>query len=443
MANEIIYQNVTGQTVNGVAPGGQTTSSDNNQALADQGFAWIGPAGGNTGSGSGVNSGGGIGGSDYDPYKFMTLEEARAKADATFAGMQSPMSLELIKQRELEAQNLGRQTAGTIYDPKIKESERLGKGEVSTVKGVTGQSQGFNISTAEATYLNNTQKEVQSRTKEIVDTKATYIANGDFEAAKRADDQIKALQEYENQLIMAKANYALSLMSGDREKAGAVLAEQRFAFDRETTKTELGFKLAELTGEYDGSPTFAAKQASIDNALREANLTGVYNGAETLDARIQNAQLALQKEGLELDWAKFKETVRSNQVQESLSRARLAQTAAEKEKTPGAYMDATIERLKTLRDAGQLTDANYLAELNVLGTTFGYDVNDTVNRKNLESAVNKAMEGDTQAINELSNVSINDSGVKRQKEWYEKHPLSNLGTILKYSGEAGLNFFGL
>ena len=41
-----IYQNVTGQTINGVAPGGQITSSDNNQALADQGFAWVGPGGG-------------------------------------------------------------------------------------------------------------------------------------------------------------------------------------------------------------------------------------------------------------------------------------------------------------------------------------------------------------------------------------------------------------
>lgn len=243
MANAI-YQNITGQTINGVAPGGQIISSDNNQALADQGFAWVGPAG--SGSGANATEVAGNSGGSYDQYNFMTLKQAQRLAENAFSGMQSPMTMEQIRQRELEAQELNRQTAGAIYDPKIKGSEALGRGQISTTKGVVGQGSGFTLSTAEMTYLNNVQGEVQARTKEIVDAKANYIAQGDFAAAERADEQIALLREYENKLIMAKANYALALMSGDREQANAILDQQKFAFDRYATQATLDLNIAEF-----------------------------------------------------------------------------------------------------------------------------------------------------------------------------------------------------
>lgn len=119
-----------------------------------------------------------------NPYAFMTLDQAKRAAESAFSGMQSPMTMEQIRQRELEAQELSRQTAGAIYDPKIKGSEALGRGQISTTKGVVGQGSGFTLSTAERTYLNNVQGEVQARTKEMVDAKANYIAQGDFAATK-------------------------------------------------------------------------------------------------------------------------------------------------------------------------------------------------------------------------------------------------------------------
>jgi hypothetical protein len=172
-------------------------------------------------------------------HQQMTLAQAQAQAAGAFSGMQSPMTMDQIRERELEAQELGRETAASIYTPQIKGSEALGRGQMSTVRGAVGQGSGFALSTAEMTFMNNTQAEVQSRTKEIVDTKANYIAQGDFQAAERADQQIASLREYENQLVMAKANYALQLMSGDREQANVVLNQQKFAFDQYSTERQL------------------------------------------------------------------------------------------------------------------------------------------------------------------------------------------------------------
>ncbi len=260
----------------------------------------------------------------------MSLADAQRRAAQAFSGMQSPMSLDLIRQREQEAQDLARQTAGTIYKPQIKRSEQLGRGEVSTVGGVIGQSAGFNVSTAESAYLNNVQREVQARTQDIVNTKAQFIADGDFRAAERADQQIAQLQEYENQLVMAKANYALQIMQGDRDAARLALEGQRFElekhtaeFQQEMAEKNYGLQLAGLTGEMpDGTPTFQALQASIQNSFAKAGITGYYQDAPTMDRMYKEAQLDFQQQGMDLNRAQFELAVRAQEFSESMARAR-------------------------------------------------------------------------------------------------------------------------
>lgn len=318
-----IFQNITGQTINGVAPGGQIVVDKGGQSLSDQGFAYVGSS-----ALSGTPQNPSLAGvsPSYSPPKLMSLGEAQKKADEAFSGMQSPMTLSQIRQRELEAQALGRQTAMSVYDPKIRQSEALGRGEVSTAQGILGQGSGFNLSTAEHTYINNIHNEVFNRTKELVDSKATLIMQGDFQAAERADEQIARLKEYDNQLVMAKADYALRLMADNKDAARLALEQQRFSFEREEAywnrdleMNKLELTVANLMGEYRGKPTLEAENAKIRFALDEAGLTGTYNGKETLDSRIKQAQLELQREGLDLDWAKFEESVRQFNQEMSLS----------------------------------------------------------------------------------------------------------------------------
>lgn len=415
--------------------------------------------GGSAASGGGINPATGKyeGGATQDnavaaptitPYSLMSLSDAKAQADKAFSGMVSPMTLEDIRKRETAAQELTAKTAENVYNPQIKGSEALGRGQISTVKGAVGQGSGFNLSTAESTYLNNTQGEVQARTKELVDAKATYIANGNFDAADRADAQIQQLNEYNNQLTMAKANYALSLMSGDRETASLMLETQQAAFNQTATLKGLELDVANLVGEYQGKPTLAAQNAAIQNALAEAGLTGIYQGKETLENRIQNAQIALQKEGIQIDRERLAETIRSNKVQESLAYARLKNDNSSKaEETPSGIMNATIERLKTLRDTGLLTDLGYEAEIANLAVGFG----ENANIDNIKSFVNKAMEGSQVSANDITAISSgsNADTIKKSKQWYERNPLVNVADALVVKGvyegskSIGSVFFGL
>ena len=134
----------------------------------------------------------------------------------------------------------------------------------------------------------------------------------------------------------------------------------------------LNISIAQLTGDYNGSPTFAATQAKIENALAEANLTGFYNGSKTLEAVTTEAQLALQREGIDIERDRLSETIRSNRAQEGLSAARLASESGKNDPTPTDAVNETVNRLVDLRNSGKLNDANYQAEVRALGSKLGY-----------------------------------------------------------------------
>jgi len=134
------------------------------------------------------------------------------------SGMTSPMTLDQIRQRESDERAARRASADALFNPQIRRAEITGEKQVSSGEGVTGQNMGFNISTAEVQFINTIQNQVDDRIGEIVKSKADWIATGDFEAARRADDAIAKLSEYNNNLIMKKAELALSLMSNQRSQ---------------------------------------------------------------------------------------------------------------------------------------------------------------------------------------------------------------------------------
>lgn len=329
----------------------------------------------------------------------VSLESATAQAEQAFSGVVSPMSLEEIRTREKEAQDLALQAANSTYDPQKQREQQVGGAQVSTAEGVVGQRQGFNVSTAELAFVADVQTKVEDRIKSVENAKATYIAQGNMAAADRADQQIQQLNEFNTQMTIAKANYALQIMAGNRDEARLGLEKDKFALEEANFKRQgeqfdkqLAISIAGLTGEYEGSPTFAAKQAEIQNSIATANLTGYYEGKETLAAVAQRVQLDLAKKGYELNVKQLEETIRSNRAQESIARSR-GGGGGSTETTPSSYTDAAIARLRNLRDSGKLTDANYDAEVRNLAAQQGIDVSTPDAYGAFKSGINKTLEG--------------------------------------------------
>lgn len=138
------------------------------------------------------------------------------QASDMLSGMTSPMTLDQIRQQEADARAQRRASADALFNPQIQRATITGEKQVSSAGGVTGQNMGFNISTAEVQFINSVQNQVDDKINEIVKSKADWIATGDFEAARRADNAIAKLSEYNNNLIMKKAELALNLRSDQR-----------------------------------------------------------------------------------------------------------------------------------------------------------------------------------------------------------------------------------
>ena len=266
----------------------------------------------------------------------MSLETARAKADKAFSGLVAPMTLDEIRGRETTAKGLTAQTAEAVYDPAISRQKQTGAAQVSTTKGVVGQRQGFNISTAEQAYVADVQNKVQDRIQEVENNKASYIAQGNLAAADRADSQIQDLNEWNSQMTIAKAQYALQIMSGSREQAGLELQRAKFGLDKKAQEfsegmanENLAISIAGMTGTYTNpttgevNSTLASKQADINNAIAEANLTGFYKDEETVQGEAQRLQSALNERGMVVSERQIDEMIRSNYAQEGLAAARL------------------------------------------------------------------------------------------------------------------------
>lgn len=119
----------------------------------------------------------------------MTLANAQGQAEKAFSGLVAPMTVEQIRAREAEAKAGTLATASSIYDPNIQREKQTGAAQTSTAQGVVGQRQGFNISTAEQAFVADVQNKVQDRVREVENIKASYISQGNLDAADRADTQ--------------------------------------------------------------------------------------------------------------------------------------------------------------------------------------------------------------------------------------------------------------
>lgn len=171
----------------------------------------------------------------------MTLDQAKSQAESAFSGIVAPMTLEEIRNREAESKKVTAETATSIYDPQISREKQTGGAQVSTAEGVVGQKQGFNISTAEQAFVADVQNKVNDRIKEVENVKASYISQGNLAAADRADSQLQSLNEFNTQMTIAKANYALQIMAGNRDQAQLELskAQAEAQMKQDAMKTEL------------------------------------------------------------------------------------------------------------------------------------------------------------------------------------------------------------
>lgn len=336
----------------------------------------------------------------------MTLSEAQAKADAQLSGLATPMSLSEIRSREAEQKAAALAGAEAQYNPQIRAEQASGRRVLSSAEGATGQRQGFNLSTAESAYLSGIEADVNQRVKDVENQKAAAISTGNLAAIQRAEDNIAKLTEAQNNIALKKIELGLQYYGIGLQERQLATEEKAQEFNEQMAEKNLAINLAQLTGEYEGSPTYAAKQAAISNALAEANLTGYYNGKKTLEAVTSDAQLELQKQGIELDRQQLAETIRSNRAQEGLSASRLTSEKAAA-KTPTDVTNETIARLTNLRNSGQLNDANYAAETRTLASALGYD---TDSLGELQSIVNRAMEGDTSSKQYLANQANQSMG---------------------------------
>jgi len=186
----------------------------------------------------------------------MTLAEAQRQADQAFSGIVAPMSLEEIRAREEAAKAVTAETAASIYNPQISREKQTGASQVSTAEGVVGQRQGFNISTAEQAFVADVQNKVQDRIKEVENIKAAYISQGNLAAADRADAQIQLLNEFNTQMTIAKANYALQIMAGNREQAQLELAQAQAKADQAAQNRQLDVAEIEMLSKIPEGKTF-------------------------------------------------------------------------------------------------------------------------------------------------------------------------------------------
>lgn len=192
------------------------------------------------------------GGEDRD-YGTLSLAGAQQQANQAFSGLVAPMTTEEINAREEASVASTLQTAESIYDPNIAREKQTGASQVSTATGVVGQRQGFNISTAEQAFVASVQNNVQDRVREVENIKASYISQGNLDAADRADAQLQSLNEWNSEMTIAKANYALQLMAGNREEAQLGMSQAQLAlqeraqqFSEGTTDRQLMMQAEEL-----------------------------------------------------------------------------------------------------------------------------------------------------------------------------------------------------
>lgn len=146
---------------------------------------------------------------------------AEVTADSLLSGFQSAITPEQIRAREMQEREQNKLIAEGLFNPKIAEAKKLGEARVGSTEAQFGVGRGLGLSTAETSFINSIQKEVDQRVSDIEAQKAAFIASGNFQAAQQADQSLLALQEQSNNLVLKKAELALALRGQETTQLNA------------------------------------------------------------------------------------------------------------------------------------------------------------------------------------------------------------------------------
>lgn len=226
------------------------------------------------------------------PITPSAAPSSKSTIDSLTEGISTAITPEEIRQREAQQKEQIRQMAEGIFNPMIEEARATGEKKVGSAKAQLGVARGLGLSTAETTFINSVQAEVDKQVRQIEAKKAEFIASGNFQAAQQAEQALMDLQNQQNNLILAKAGMALQLMGMEQE---AFQFEKQFAFTVDSFDFKKKVDIAGLTGLFDGAETLAAKQQRLQNELAKAAVTGEFEGEKTLQAKQWEEELKNMK----------------------------------------------------------------------------------------------------------------------------------------------------
>ena len=271
------------------------------------------------------------------------LTEAQKEANTMLgsdSGLVSPMSLADIKSQEASRVESAKSSNIATYQPQIDQAKISGERAVGAAEGQLaggGIGAGSAAGSAQIAYLAATQTDVDNRVAEIQKQQDAALQKGLLDIYDKSQASIDKLNEYSNNLIMKRADLAMSIVSQKQNQEQIDISKQSAEASQEIAKKQLSLSIAESLGYFDdGTPTFQAKQAQIENAYKKADLTGIMSdGTKTLAAKTAALDYALKQEGIQIDKAQLAETIRSNKANEGMSAARLAYEKSQANKKSG------------------------------------------------------------------------------------------------------------
>ena len=332
--------------------------------------------------------------------------------DTPLADIQKPASLAEIRGSEdfKTAEERRRESAGRLFDPRIREEKATGAAREGATGVQSSISRGLGVSSSRQSMLNTEIKNTNERVDFIEKQKAEYIDSGLWEEAKFMMQEKNDMIKFQNELIREKA----AIVREDiRFEKTFGLSKDQFAFNKEQAEQSMAINIANLTGVYEGDPTFASKQAEIANAMSIAGLTGIYKDEPTLAAETARLDRVLRERGIVIQEGQLSEMIRHNMASES----RLAGGSGGVGTAPefsGDYQEDLKDvsgYLSDLRESGKLNDSNYdfyvsrLVE-SLYGELEGEAATERFNE--ISSEVNKAMEFGGESIAEAEPGAISD-----------------------------------
>jgi hypothetical protein len=208
-----------------------------------------------------------------------SIDQSQSAVNQMLSGLSTPMTLEEIRARESQQKAEIQNIANLTFDPLVRDARATGEKQLGSSQAQLGVSRGLGFSSAETSFLNSVQGEIDTKIRDIENQKAQFIATQNFEAANRAEQMLMQMQEMQNNIILTKGTMALQMFGMEQS---AYQFEKTFAQSLDSDMFNRKIQMANLTGLFEGAETMAAKQARIQNELAEASITGTFRGDPTL-----------------------------------------------------------------------------------------------------------------------------------------------------------------